>query len=186
MTKKGMILSIILAILLLTIIIIVCLQNNKPHKDIGNNTNEMANKEDEELGDFALNVTYNTGFDLEKLKSYSLPIIIQFGSPEEEICKSMMLDIKGLNRAFRKKALVKYIDTDKYQSLWQDERVQVNGKTMQILIDSEGKPFDTEESVALGYRLIKDEEGNHIYTVHDGDLTLEGMIEILNQMGMRK
>lgn len=186
MTKKGMVLSIILAILLILIIIIVCLQDNKPNKHLNDdNINEIINEKDEDLGEFALNITEDTGFDLEKLKAYSLPIIIQIGSPEEEICISMMPNIRELNHEVKKKAFVKYINTDKYQNLWKDERVQINGKTMQILIDSEGKPFDTEESVALGYRLIKDEAGNHIYTVHDGDLTLEGMRELLTQMGMK-
>ena len=53
-----------------------------------------------------------------------------------------------------------------------------------MLFNKDGTPFKTNLSEALGYKSIKDENGNHIYTVHEGDLTLNDMYELLREMGM--
>ena len=187
MTKRGMIALAILIIILVLLGLIVFFQDNKPTR----NTNTISNtdkpnvvKENQE-NDFALNITEDTGINLERLKSYSLPIILCFGSPEDEVCKEMIENMRILNHEMKNRAFIKYIDTDKYSSLWKDERLVINNKTMQILIDSEGNPFDTVESIAHGYSLIKDGNGEHIYTIHEGDLTLTEMRELLTQMEIK-
>lgn len=74
MSKKGVVLSIILIVLLTSIAIILSKQNNKP---------KPVKKAEEEImapsgnGDFDLVVTSETGIDLSKLKAYNLPILIQ-------------------------------------------------------------------------------------------------------------
>ena len=67
MTKKGAILTAILAILLITIAMIVASQDNKPSNLVGNNeekNNAIGNNIS--LDKFALQITYETGFDLRR------------------------------------------------------------------------------------------------------------------------
>ncbi len=182
MTKKGIILIIILAILLLMIIGNVILQNNKPHKVDKKEDDTSTSIKEQEDDEFALNITDSTGFDLQELKSYKIPILIQFGSPNDEICMSMKPSIEKLNKELRGKAIIKFFDTDKYADLWNDSLIEFDDEAMQLLINSDGSPYNDEISTVMGYKKIENEDGKHIYTVHDGDLTLDEMKVILNKM----
>ena len=73
MSKKGIFLSIILIILLLSIALIISKQNNKPKPVIKIEENKNVVIED----DSEIVITAETGINLEKLKSYKLPILIQ-------------------------------------------------------------------------------------------------------------
>ena len=53
---------------------------------------------------------------------------------------------------------------------------------MQLLINSDGTPYSDDISEVFGYKAIKDEEGNHVYTVHFGDLSINDMMKILKNM----
>lgn len=187
MTKRGLIVLGVLIVILLLLGIIVFTQDNKPIKNtnISTSTDKPDNVLESQDDEFSLDIEVDTDFDLDKLKSYSLPIILCFGSPADELCKDMIEDMKIINREMRNRAFIKYIDTDKCASLWKDERLVIDGRTMQILIDSQGNPYDTVESIADGYSLIKDEEGKHIYTVHEGDLTLSEMRELIAEMEIK-
>ncbi|MCI8519275.1 MAG: hypothetical protein HFJ51_04205 [Clostridia bacterium] len=182
MTKKGVILIIVLVILLSTITILVTVRHREIKEEVSRNlisdSNSIIYKEDE----FAFDITNATDIDLEKLKGYELPIIIQFGSRENEICADMLSSLEKLNKNLRGRAIIKYLDTDKYAELWKEPLVPFEEDAMQLLINNDGTPYNTDISEAFGYKLIKNEAGEHIYTIHDGDLTLSNMEEILNNM----
>lgn len=72
MTKKGVVLTLILVVLLGAIIVTICMQNNLPI--------ELAKAKEQKQdnnSDFDLIVMQNEGLNIEKLKSYGLPILIQ-------------------------------------------------------------------------------------------------------------
>jgi len=73
MTKKGIVLSIVLVILVASIVIIIAKQNMKP-----TDVNQRTETEQEQTSDFTLEVTASKGIELDKLKSYHMPILIQF------------------------------------------------------------------------------------------------------------
>ena len=58
-----------------------------------------------------MEITNETGFDLNKLISYEIPVIIQVGSSENELCAEMLASLQTLNKEVKQKAIVKYIDT---------------------------------------------------------------------------
>lgn len=152
MTRKGIVLSIILIVLLLIIITMVSIQSSISKKSIDNNINsdkEIFKSEDKSL----LYITDEDGFDLEKLKSYKLPIIIQIGSSDNETYLKMNEDLEELNDEVKGKAIIRILDIKKYQKLLNDE----SRWPIQLLFNSRGKPYETEESVASGYRIIKDD-----------------------------
>lgn len=154
MTKKGIILLVILIILLTTIVVCVSIQIRS-----ADNGDKMSVDKDVKVTDeFALGITDVEGVDLEKLKSYGLPIIIQFGSLENENCYNMYSSLEVLNNETRGKAIVKFLDTNKYLNLWNDSRVKLEDEPMQMFFYASGDAFETSASEALGYKLIKDEK----------------------------
>ncbi len=67
MTKKGAILTAILAILLITIVIIVASQNNKPNNLAGDNgVTDNITENNVSSDKFALQITYETGLNLRR------------------------------------------------------------------------------------------------------------------------
>lgn len=84
MTKKGMVLSVILGIILFTLAVIICMQIYSQKA-----VEKEEAKQVQDNPDFALNVTNGTGVDLRTLKLYKLPILIQVGSDADEISSSM-------------------------------------------------------------------------------------------------
>lgn len=191
MTKKGIVLTILLICILILIGVMIYKQNinsniNKPENLVVNeeNSQEVEQKPINIPAEFELEITNETGFDLNKLISYEIPVIIQVGSSENELCAEMLASLQTLNKEVKQKAIVKYIDTLKYLNLWTEDRITLKDEPIQLLFNKDGTPFKTNLSEALGYKSIKDENGNHIYTVHEGDLTLNDMYELLREMGM--
>ena len=86
--------------------------------------------------DFVLEVT--EGLDIEALKSYGLPIIIDFGADSCITCKEMAPVLKELNQDLRGEAIVKFVDVWKYPELAEGYPVRVI--PTQIFIDAEGNP----------------------------------------------
>lgn len=115
MTKKGIVLSIILALILLVLFVTITIQIH------AQKVVDMAKTEEEELyGDFALNLTYETGVNFDELKSHGLPILIQIGVDTDDISVDMKTDVRKLNHDMAGKALVKYIDIGLYPELVQE------------------------------------------------------------------
>ena len=107
-TKKAVAVKIIVPILLVCVIAgIWFVKNNDKDTSsvVGNNA------------DFALHVTEE--INLEQLKSYGLPIIIDFGADSCIPCKEMAPVLKELNAELQGKAIIKFVDVWKYQQLAQ-------------------------------------------------------------------
>ena len=179
MTKKAIILIIILVVLLCTIVVSAVFQYKRNLSEIYKGNAIGKTKNDDK---FSLNITNETGFDLEEMKAYKIPIIIQFGSSNDEVCIGMKSSLEKLNYELKGLAFIKYFDADKYSELWNESLVPLTTETMQLLINSDGTPYSDDISEVFGYKAIKDEEGNHVYTVHFGDLSINDMMKILKNM----
>ena len=132
--------------------------------------------------DFELHVTEE--IDLEKLKSYGLPIIMDFGADSCIPCKEMAPVLKELNEELRGKAIVKFVDVWKYQELAQNYPISII--PTQIYIDAKGNPYTPKDADAMQMKLYssKDTE-EHVFTAHEGGMTKEQLINILKEMGMK-
>lgn len=175
MNKK--IVSVIAIFSILIIIIGIWMIKNYQRKEEQNNdasVNEVTNP------DFKLNVTDE--LDLEKLKSYNLPIIIDFGSSSCMPCREMAPVIRKLNSQLQGKAIIKYVDVWKHDNLAEEYSVELI--PMQIFICSDGTPFAPQNAKELGMELVKNENGEHIFTRHVGALTEGQIISILKEMGL--
>lgn len=132
-------------------------------------------------GDFALHVTES--LDLEKLKSYGLPIIIDFGADSCIPCKEMAPVLVELNQEYRGKAIVKFVDVWKYQKL--GEGYPLRAIPTQVFIDASGKPFQPEDPAKHRMTMYaSNESGEHVFTVHEGGMTKDQLVAVLKEMGV--
>ena len=130
--------------------------------------------------DFALHATES--IDLERLKSYGLPIIIDFGADSCAPCKEMAPVLEELNSELRGRAIIKFVDVWKYPEL--AEGYPISSIPTQAFFDAKGKPFDPQNPVGLRLRRYANEEGEQFMTVHVGGMTKEQLLTVLEEMGM--
>lgn len=132
--------------------------------------------------DFGLHVTEK--IDLEKLKSYGLPIIIDFGSDSCIPCKEMAPVLKELNAELKGKAIVKFVDVWKYKELSKGYPISVI--PTQVFFDAGGKPYNPADPVSRQLRQYTSREtGELVFTTHEGKMTKEQLLDILGEMGMK-
>ena len=118
-------------------------------------------KQEIDINDANFDLVVN-GFDLEKLKSYKLPILIDFGADWCGPCQMMEPILHELNSELRGKAIIKFVDVGKYPQA------------------ADGFNFSL-----IPTQFFFDKEGN-LYKSHTGYLSKEDIITILKEMGMEE
>ena len=110
---------------------------------------------------FALHVTDR--LDLKKLKSYGLPIIIDFGADSCIPCREMAPVLKQLNEELRGKAIIVFVDVWKYKSLANGYPISVI--PTQVFYDKVGNPYipKNPETLQMGMNSIKVYKWTNIY-----------------------
>lgn len=130
--------------------------------------------------DFALEVT---SIELEALKEHELPIIIDFGADSCEPCKEMYPALVSVNAQMQGKAIVKFVDVWKNSGAADGFPVQLI--PTQIFINADGSPYVPGGDINIDFTVYNYKEtGEHAFTVHQGGLTEEQMLEILADMGV--
>lgn len=122
--------------------------------------------------------------DLEKLKSYGLPIVIDFGADTCIPCKEMAPVLKKLNEEWQGKVIVKFVDVWKYPNEADNFPLQVI--PTQFFFDGQGKPFvpGDPEGIQMTMYSKKDTQ-EHVYTSHQGGLTEAQLRVIFEEMGIK-
>jgi thioredoxin 1 len=138
---------------------------------------------DEQTGNIADFVLEATSIDLDALKEYNLPIIIDFGADSCIPCKEMAPVLKTLNAEMQGKAIIKFVDVWKNGDAANDFPVQVI--PTQVLINADGTPYVPSDDNGIKFDMysLKD-TGEHAFTVHQGGLTEDQMRAILADMGV--
>ena len=135
--------------------------------------------------EFDLDATDN--FDLDKILSYGLPVIVDFGADSCEPCKKMAPLLVELNNDLRGQAIVKFVD------VWKNSKAPGNLPLevipTQFFFNADGSPYkpaDEEAAARNGFIMYQlRDSGEHVYTVHQGFLDKETMLKILKEMGMK-
>ena len=170
---QGIVVKVLVpALIVLAIIGLWFLKNPRPRSEALTDGNP----------DFALNADENT--DVEKLKSYGLPIIIDFGADWCAPCRQIAPILEELNGELRGKAIIKFVDVDRNRGFAADYPVSVI--PTQVFIDSAGKPFAPENPDAIDMTTYVDREtGEHVLTMHEGFMTKDQLLSVLKEMGMQ-
>ncbi|HOO26331.1 MAG TPA: thioredoxin family protein [Clostridiales bacterium] len=130
--------------------------------------------------DFAYSV--KDRLDVEKLKTYNLPIIIEFGASWCPPCQQMEPIMRGLNEELRDKAIIRYVDTDKIRVT--DYNFQAI--PTQLFINADGTPYKPGPDSPVEMDMFGNKDTNeHIYTLHTGVLSKAEIMTILKEMGMK-
>ncbi|MPW24443.1 thioredoxin [Alkalibaculum sp. M08DMB] len=135
--------------------------------------------------DFELHVTDE--IDLEHLKSYGLPIMIDFGADECAPCKAMAPVLEKLNSDLQGKAIIVFVDVWKYPEFAQGYPVTLI--PTQIFFDNEGNPYKPEKNNLLEQQMklyTSKDTNQHTFTVHEGGMTEEMILDVLKNMGLKE
>lgn len=119
-------------------------------------------------------------FDLTRLTSYGVPVIIKFGATWCGPCQAFAPILEEVHAEMQGKVIIKDVDIDKYGDITRQFPVSVV-PTM-VLIDSEGKPYTPEEPNRLLKYFTHKDTGEHVYTTMEGVLNKEQLIALLADM----
>lgn len=169
---KG-ILKIIIPIVIVAVIagIWIVKNNQKPTSQVPAITDNA---------DFALDATE---LDLKQLKSYGIPIMIDFGADSCIPCKEMAPILKELNETYQGKVIIKFVDVWKNQSLAEGFPLEVI--PTQFFFDKEGNPYvpsNPEEMQMMMYSMKDTNE--HVYTAHQGGMSKEQILAVFKELGV--
>lgn len=133
--------------------------------------------------EFALHVTKE--LDLNRLKSFGLPIMIDFGADSCVPCKEMAPVLENLNEKLQGKAIIKFVDVWKYQKLAEGYPLRVI--PTQVFFDKDGKPYVPSDSQAVKMNMYSLKNTNeHVFTTHEGGMTEAMILAVLKEMGMKE
>ena len=124
--------------------------------------------------------------DLDKIKSYKLPVVIDFGSDQCIPCKQMAPVLETLNEEWQGKAIVQFVDVWKYTTAANNFPVSVI--PTQVFYNADGTPYVPSESIqkSIEFTMYSDKtSGKHIFTVHQGGITEAEMRQIFAEMGVK-
>jgi thioredoxin 1 len=169
MNKKNIVrIAIIVGVVLLVAAVVVLKINVKTASKIP----------DEPLG-------LTKAFDLATFRSYGVPVIIDFGADSCIPCKEMAPVLVALHDELKGKAIIRIVDVWKYRELAEGIPLQVI--PTQVFFDADGKPFTPPESLGIPFTMYSNKETNeHVFTTHEGGLTKEQLLAIIDAMGMMK
>lgn len=132
--------------------------------------------------DFALAVT--KPLDFQQLKSYGVPIIIDFGADYCQPCREFAPIVEALNEELQGKAIIRYVDVETYPKA--AEGFPLSVIPTQIFIDSAGNPYKPKDTSAIPMKMYSNKDtGAPTFTVHEGGLTKTELLAILKEMGMK-
>jgi thioredoxin 1 len=125
--------------------------------------------------------------NLDKIKSYKMPFVIDFGSDQCIHCKQMAPVLETLNKEWQGKAIVQFVDVWKYTTAANNFPVSII--PTQVFYNADGTPYVPSESIqkSIEFTMYSDKTtGKHIFTVHQGGITEAQMRQIFAEMGLNK
>ena len=125
-----------------------------------------------------------TSLNLDELKKYNLPIVLDFSSSTCPPCKEMEPTIHKLAKEFEGKIIIKTINIDADVSGIEGFPIRVTPTI--FFFDKDGNPYSPKESP--GVELIKytsKDTKKHLFTAREGILSEEEFRAIFSDMGVK-
>ena len=173
--KKKLLVRIIVSVLIAVILTVIWVLKTHP-------TPTPIDSKTGYIADFVLEAS---SIDLEALKKYKLPMIIDFGADSCDPCKAMAPVLKKMNEEMQGKAIIKVVDVWKNSAAAKDFPVQVI--PTQVFFNADGTPYVPSDKIKIEFIKYATKDTNkHVFTAHQGGLTEEEMRSILAEMGVNK
>jgi len=174
--KKSVVLKTLLLAAILLAVFAVWLVKNAGSGADGSGQTETAEGQN---ADFALEAD---SIDLTSRLAYELPIVIDFGSDSCVPCQQMAPVLKSANADYQVKAIVKFVDVWKNTDAANGFPIQVIPS--QVFINADGTPYTPSKDLGVEFTFYSSKDTQeHLFTVHQGGLTLEQLQAILADMG---
>ena len=144
---KGLILKIFVPVLILAVVVGIYIYKNTDEDTISatiqEDEKEVEKEEEATQEELTLEITE---VDLDKIKSYKVPFVIDFGSDVCIPCKEMAPVLETLHEEFKGKAIVHFVDVWKNQNAALDFPVSVI--PTQVFYNADGTPFVPSEELS--------------------------------------
>ncbi|MDO5017880.1 MAG: thioredoxin family protein [Lagierella massiliensis] len=153
-----------------------------------NYTNKVKSEDsiDKSEGEFALLIESGLP-DLEGYAKKGLPVIIDYGSDTCAPCRLMAPEFESFHDKMVEKAFVKYVDIDLNREAAKEVPIQVI--PTQVFYNADGTPFEPSEEIMEKYNFQVYNHNvtkKHLFTIHQGFLSEEQLLEISKEMGVQE
>jgi thioredoxin 1 len=201
MDKKKLLARILVPVLIVVALVAIWIVKTDPFSDTETETTKepttassrttkstddsaTVTEETEPIEDFELEAA---SIDLDALKEYNLPIIIDFGADYCEPCRDMAPVLVTMNEQMQGKAIIKFVDIEKYSEIANDFPISVI--PTQFFFNSDGTPYVPSDELVEDLDIVFDtynykDTGELAFTVHQGGLTEDELRAILVDMGV--
>jgi Thioredoxin domain-containing protein len=184
MVKKNKNLWGKILIVILTLAVVAGIYAYKKSKDnkLNNQNTVQTDSESADEEELPLEIP---SVDLDEIKAYGLPFVIDFGSDSCMPCREMAPVLETLHEAWQGKAIVHFVDVWKNTTAANNFPVSVI--PTQVFFNADGTPFVPSDELAqeIEFTLYSSKDTNeHIYTVHQGGVTEGQMRKIFAEMGV--
>jgi len=173
MENKKKILRIMIPLLILAVIVGIWINKNS-QKEIKEQINVPANPV------FALHAK---SIELESLKAYGLPIMIDFGSDSCQPCREMAPILREVNAEYQGRVIVIYGDVGRYPKLAEGFPLEVI--PTQFFFTREGKPYVPADSKSMHMQMfVRKDTNEHVLTAHQGFMSKKQILEVFKELGV--
>lgn len=183
MDKKKLIARILVPLLIVVALAAIwAVKNGVFPERSSTDTSTDASEETEPNDDFVLEAT---SLNLDALKEYHLPIMIDFGADYCDPCKRMAPTLVAINEKMQGKAIIKFVDIGKSREIAENYPISV--VPTQIFFEPDGSPYVPSDRLVSNLGLVFDtydykDTGEHALTIHQGLLTEDEIDAILTDM----
>ena len=156
-----------------------------PASLIDQDLNNSESQSNEDAEDEKVLPEYNfevTDFNLEELKSYNVPILLQFGASWCPPCQAMKPYLADLYDQYKDQMFILYLDVDLLENGTHGHPVQV--LPTQFFYNADGTPLIPCDSFQNIERLVDRNTGEHVLTRNQGYLDLDSLVHLLRDMGV--
>lgn len=120
--------------------------------------------------------------NFQSVSAENKPIIVNFGSEGCPPCRKFKPILQSLSDEYGDKLYIRYIDVWKHPELQGD--FQFEYIPSQVIFNKDGSPYVPSQELIdnFQFQIIKNKEGKHIYTLHQGPLPEEVLTGIIKEM----
>lgn len=180
--NKNMWVKILIVILALIVVAGIYVYKKSEEDKLNNQNTAQTDSENADVENSPLEIS---SVDIDEIKSYGLPFVIDFGSDSCIPCKEMAPVLETLHEDFQGKAIVHFVDVWKNTTAANDFPVSVI--PTQVFFNADGTPYVPSDELAqeIEFTMYSSKDtSEHVFTVHQGGITEEQMRKIFAEMGV--